>query len=110
MSSLNYSNVKQNVCAFVLISLTKLLIAAKCTLFQLDGTTKQDGMGHGSENNRETTAGPTLETPLYKWRLKEVLRRENRGLKVYPVDGSLVFSMTGTYFLFVLSMQSGLIF
>jgi hypothetical protein len=30
--------------------------------------------------------------------LKEVLRRENQGLKVYPVDGSSVFSMTGTYF------------
>ncbi len=29
---------------------------------------------------------------------KEVLRRENQGLKVYPVDGSSVFSMTGTYF------------
>jgi hypothetical protein len=31
-------------------------------------------------------------------RLKEVLRRENQGLKVYPIDGSSVFSMTGTYF------------
>jgi hypothetical protein len=41
--------------------------------------------------------------------LKEVLRRENQGLKVYPVDGSSVFSMTGTYFWFVLSMLSGLI-
>jgi hypothetical protein len=30
--------------------------------------------------------------------LKEVLRRENQGLKVYPVDGSPVFSMTGNYF------------
>ncbi len=30
--------------------------------------------------------------------VKEVLRRENQGLKVYPVDGSYVFSMTGTYF------------
>jgi hypothetical protein len=30
--------------------------------------------------------------------LKEVLRRENQGLKVYPVDRSSVFSMTGTYF------------
>jgi len=30
--------------------------------------------------------------------IKEVLRRENQGLKVYPVDGSYVFSMTGTYF------------
>ncbi len=30
--------------------------------------------------------------------LKEVLRRENQGLKVYPVDGSSVFNMTGTYF------------
>ncbi len=30
--------------------------------------------------------------------LKEVLRRENQGLKVHPVDGSSVFSMTGTYF------------
>jgi hypothetical protein len=30
--------------------------------------------------------------------LKEVLRREIQGLKVYPVDGSPVFSMTGTYF------------
>ncbi len=30
--------------------------------------------------------------------LKEVLRRENHGLKVYPVDGSSAFSMTGTYF------------
>ncbi len=41
---------------------------------------------------------------------KEVLRRENQGLKVYKVDGSLVFNMTGTYFQFVLSMLSGLIF
>jgi hypothetical protein len=41
---------------------------------------------------------------------KEVLRRENQGLKVYKIDGSLVFSMTGTYFQFVLSMISGLIF
>ncbi len=32
------------------------------------------------------------------WTFKEVLRRENQGLKVYKVDGSLVFSMTGTYF------------
>jgi hypothetical protein len=40
---------------------------------------------------------------------KEVLRRDNQGLKVYPVDGSYVFSMTGTYFKFVLSMMSGLI-
>ncbi len=40
---------------------------------------------------------------------KEVLRRENQGLKVYPVDGSSVFSMTGTYFWFVFSMLSGLI-
>jgi hypothetical protein len=38
------------------------------------------------------------------------LRRENQGLKVYPVDDSSVFSMTGTYFLFVLSMLSGLIY
>jgi hypothetical protein len=30
--------------------------------------------------------------------LKEVLRRENQGLKVYSIDGSSVFSMTGTYF------------
>jgi hypothetical protein len=30
--------------------------------------------------------------------IKEVLRRENQGLKVYPVDDSSVFSMTGTYF------------
>ncbi len=30
--------------------------------------------------------------------LLEVLRRENQGLKVYPVAGSYVFSMTGTYF------------
>ncbi len=30
--------------------------------------------------------------------IKEVLRRENQGLKVYSVDGSSVFSMTGTYF------------
>jgi hypothetical protein len=29
---------------------------------------------------------------------KEVLRRENQGLKVYPVDDSSFFSMTGTYF------------
>jgi hypothetical protein len=29
---------------------------------------------------------------------KEALRRENQGLKVYPVDDSSVFSMTGTYF------------
>jgi hypothetical protein len=29
---------------------------------------------------------------------KEVLRRENQGLKVYSIDGSSVFSMTGTYF------------
>jgi hypothetical protein len=35
--------------------------------------------------------------PRCTW-LKEVLRRENQGLKVYKVDGSLVFSMTGTYF------------
>ncbi len=41
--------------------------------------------------------------------IKEVLRRENQGLKVYPVDGSDVFSITGTYFYFVLSMMSGLI-
>jgi hypothetical protein len=41
---------------------------------------------------------------------KEVLRRENQGLKVYAVDRSLVFSMTGTYFLFILSLLSGLIF
>jgi hypothetical protein len=41
---------------------------------------------------------------------KEVLRRENQGLKVHPVDGSSVFSMTGTYFCFVLSVLSGLIF
>ena len=41
---------------------------------------------------------------------KEVLRRENQGLKVYKFDGSLVFNMTGTYFQFVLSMISGLIF
>ncbi len=39
------------------------------------------------------------------WRpLKEVLWRENHGLKVYPVAGSSVFSTTGTYFWFVLSM------
>ncbi len=42
--------------------------------------------------------------------LKEVLRRENTGLKVYAVDRSLVFSMTGTYFLLILSLLSGLIF
>jgi hypothetical protein len=42
--------------------------------------------------------------------IKEVLRRENQGLKVYKVDRSLVFSMTGTYFQFVLSMLLGLIF
>ncbi len=30
--------------------------------------------------------------------IKEVLRREIQGLKVYPVDGSPVFSMTRTYF------------
>ena len=41
--------------------------------------------------------------------LQEVLRRENQGLKVHPVDGSSVFSMTGTYFWFVLSVLSGLI-
>ena len=37
-------------------------------------------------------------TPPSFFFLKEVLRRENQGLKVYPVDGSYVFSMTGTYF------------
>ncbi len=42
--------------------------------------------------------------------IKEVLRRENQGLKVYPVDDSSVFSLTGTYFWFVLSMLSGLIY
>jgi hypothetical protein len=42
--------------------------------------------------------------------LKGVLRRENQGLKVYSIDGSSVFSMTGTYFWFDLSMLSGLIF
>ncbi len=42
--------------------------------------------------------------------IKEVLRRENQGLKVYAVDRSLVFSMTGTYFLFILSLLSGLNF
>ncbi len=47
---------------------------------------------------------------LLQWSLKEVLRRENQGLKVYAVDRSLVFSMTGTYFLFILSLLSGLIF
>jgi hypothetical protein len=40
---------------------------------------------------------------------KEVLRRENQGLKVYPHDGSTVFSMTGTYFWFVLAVLSGLV-
>ena len=40
----------------------------------------------------------------------QVLRRENQGLKVYPVDDSSVFSMTGTCFWFVLSMLSGLIY
>jgi hypothetical protein len=30
--------------------------------------------------------------------IKEVLQRENQGLKVYSIDGSSVFSMTGTYF------------
>jgi hypothetical protein len=30
--------------------------------------------------------------------VKEVLRREIQGLKVYPFYRSLVFSMTGTYF------------
>jgi hypothetical protein len=44
-----------------------------------------------------------------RW-LKEVLRRENQRLQVYPVDDSAVFSMTGTYFWFVLSMLSGLIY
>jgi hypothetical protein len=33
-----------------------------------------------------------------RWKLKEVFRRENQGLKVYPVDDSSVLSMTGTYF------------
>jgi hypothetical protein len=40
---------------------------------------------------------PVVGSFLYSF-LKEVLRRENQGLKVYPVDGSYVFSMTGTYF------------
>jgi len=41
----------------------------------------------------------TVQSPRsHAHRLKEVLRRENQGLKVYPVDGSEVFSMTGTYF------------
>jgi hypothetical protein len=44
------------------------------------------------------------------FQFKEVLRRENQGLKVYPVDGSDVFSITGTYFYFFLSMMPGLIF
>ena len=35
---------------------------------------------------------------IYGTVLKEVLRRENQGLKVHPVDGSSVFSMAGTYF------------
>jgi hypothetical protein len=41
-----------------------------------------------------------LEITLYEaaQNFKEVLRQENQGLKVYPVDGSPVFSMTGTYF------------
>jgi hypothetical protein len=42
--------------------------------------------------------------------IKEVLRRENQGLKVYPVDNSSFFSMTGTYFCFVLSILSVLIY
>jgi hypothetical protein len=45
-----------------------------------------------------------------RYPIKEVLQRENQGLKVYPVDDSSVFSMTGTYFWFVLSMLSGLIY
>jgi len=53
--------------------------------------------------------GSAAHTPLFRL-IKEVLRRENQGLKVYPVDGSSVSSMTGTYFRFILSMLSGLIF
>jgi hypothetical protein len=44
---------------------------------------------------------PSLPPPmaLTQWPiLKEVLRREIQGLKVYPVCRSYVFSMTGTYF------------
>jgi hypothetical protein len=40
---------------------------------------------------------------------KEVLRREIQGLKVWPVYRSQVFSITGTYFRFILSLLSGLI-
>ena len=40
----------------------------------------------------------TLLNIVAKYIIKEVLRRENQGLKVYPVDGSYVFSMTGTNF------------
>ncbi len=49
----------------------------------------------------------TTSSSITCMKLKEVLRRENQGLKVYPVDGSPVFSMTGNYFWFVLSMLSG---
>jgi hypothetical protein len=41
-----------------------------------------------------------ISQPIFK----EVLRRENQGLKVYTVERSSVFSMTGTYFWFVLSI------
>jgi hypothetical protein len=38
------------------------------------------------------------EATIERQLIKEVLRRENQGLKVYPVDDPSVFSMTGTYF------------
>ncbi len=51
------------------------------------------GPPHGLFNYKDTK--PLMSSLLV---FKEVLRREIQGLKVYPDDGSPVFSMTGTYF------------
>jgi hypothetical protein len=59
--------------------------------------------------------GLLLRTVCYRWLayiykndpfIKEVLRREIQGLKVWPVYRSQVFSITGTYFCFTPPVQS----
>jgi hypothetical protein len=54
------------------------------------------GRSEGAELEGENNRGGGAEG------LKEVLRREIQGLKVWPVYRSQVFSITGTYLCFIL--------
>jgi hypothetical protein len=75
--------------------LTYKLFSAKNRFFRVFSPT---ACGSGGEQLSSISVHISDRSLIQASMVKEVLRREKEGLKVYPVDRSLVFGMTGTYF------------